>query len=117
MTVTIDGIPHVLNVEAALENECLKPLKVRSFVVGDVFTTDGWGPQIVSRPIYGLGDDARYAFLGCAGALSAWSDGSQILLTSEQVLEFINLNELRLIGNVTDVISKAINTLKKEAGY
>ncbi len=118
--IQIDGKCFELNVDKALKMKLLLPVKnITKFTAGDVFGGPNHAQIVVVQPVWAnplidpySSNKKMFGFVGNQGGCFTYSNHTE-LLTYNEVLEYLNDQDLEFKGNVDKLLSDALKKMCK----
>jgi hypothetical protein len=113
MKITLNGEAYELDIDKAIKLGVITPLssKITDFIVGDVFSSSNHSQIVVVQPVWGSIDYDRgakiYGFVGNRGEFFSYAEHKE-LLSYDDVVDYINKNDLEFKGNVGEVLIDAL---------
>ena len=119
MKIKLNGETYELDIVEAMKLGLVYPISdaFTYFNVGDVFSSSNHSQIVVIQAVWGdLIDDRdrkMFGFVGNKGGFFSYANQKE-LLSYDEVLEYINKNDLEFKGNVGEVLCDALATMVGE---
>lgn len=113
MKLTIDNIEYNLDVDEAIRNKILVPIKtITKFNVGDVFVGKTHAQVMIVQPIWETMDciGEIFGFVGYTGGVYPYLNFTK-LFTYNEIIEYLNQYKLKFVGNINEVVNKALKDM------
>ena len=119
MKITLNGETYELDIVEAMKLGLVYPISsmITDFNVGDVFSSSNHSQIVVVQPVGGriFYDKGvkMFGFVGNRGEFFSYSNQKE-LLSYDEVVNYINKNDLEFKGNIGEVLRDALEKMVGE---